>query len=147
MEFLPGVLSRPESDGYADRIEAHFSEHGFGRYAVELRESGIFIGFAGPAVATFEAHFTPCIDIGYRLLPAQWGKGFATEAVRAVLPYTVKTLALENVVAITVPANIRSRRVMERAGMIYDPSGDFDHPALPAGDRLRRHVLYRYTYS
>lgn len=138
MEFLGGVLTREESDAAVDRIEAHFEQHGFGRLAIELRETGAFIGAIGPAVVAFEAHFTPCVEIGWRLAFESWGRGFATEAARAVL---------ENcdgdVVAFTVRANLRSRRVMEKVGMTHDPADDFDHPNLPEEHPLRRHVLYR----
>ncbi len=144
MEFLGGVLSRAESDTLADRIEAHHRRHAFGWFAVELRETGAVIGGIGPLVVTFEAHFTPCVEIGWRLAFAYWGHGFATEAARAVLRYCDETLRLRDVVAFTVPANLRSRRVMEKIGMTHDPAGDFDHPNLPEGHPLRRHVLYRH---
>ncbi len=143
VEFLPGPLSRQQSDAYADRIEAHFRQRGFGRFAIELREGARFIGFMGPEVALFEAHFTPCVEIGWRLAPDLWGRGLATEAARAVLQYGFETLRLDEIVAFTVPANLRSRRVMEKAGMVHDLAGDFDHPKLAEGHPLRRHLLYR----
>lgn len=143
MEYLGGVLSRAESDAAVDRIEDHFEKHGFGHFAIELRETGAFIGAIGPAMVAFEAHFTPCVEIGWRLGFEYWGRGFATEAARAVLQYCDETLHLREVVAFTVPANFRSRRVMEKVGMTHDPADDFDHPNLPEGHPLRRHVLYR----
>jgi RimJ/RimL family protein N-acetyltransferase len=143
MEFFPGILSRPRSDAYADRIEAHFSEHGFGLFAVELRESGEFIGFTGLAVPSFKAHFTPCVEIGWRLASAHWGLGFATEAARAIIQHSFETLRLDEIVSFTVPANVHSRRVIEKIGMTHDPADDFEHPGLPADHPLRRHVLYR----
>lgn len=144
MEFLDGVISRQESDAVVDRIKAHFRQHGFGPFAMELRETEEFIGCIGPQVVAFESPFTPCVEIAWRLAFDQWGQGFATEAVRAVLHYCRETLGLREVVAFTVPANIRSRRVMEKSGFTHDPSGDFDHPNLPEGHPLRRHVLYRF---
>jgi RimJ/RimL family protein N-acetyltransferase len=144
MEFFPDVLSREESDGaVADRIEPHFERHGFGWCATELRETGAFIGFVGLAVPSFEAHFTPCVEIGWRLAAAYWGRGLATEGAREMVRYAFDELALEAIVSMTVPANLRSRRVMEKLGMTHDPSDDFDHPNLPEGHPLRRHVLYR----
>lgn len=145
MEFLPEILSRQQSDALADRVEQHFNRHGFTFFAVEHRDTGEFVGFAGPAVVSFEAHFTPCIEVGWRLAFDHWGNGFATEAARAILQYCHETLELTEVVAFTVPANIRSRRVMEKSGMKHDPSADFDHPNLPEGHPLRRHVLYRHV--
>jgi ribosomal-protein-alanine N-acetyltransferase len=95
----------------------------------------------------FEAHFTPAVEVGWRLAPAHWGHGYATEAARAAVDYGFVAHELEEIVAFTVPANFRSRRVMERLGMTHDPADDFDHPGIPAGDPLRRHVLYRLAGS
>jgi RimJ/RimL family protein N-acetyltransferase len=147
MEFFPGVLSRKESDALADRIEAHFAEHGFGVFAAELRASEEFIGFVGLAVPSFAAHFTPCVEIGWRLAPAHWGQGLATEAARAVAQYGGEIVGLKEIVSFTVPANLRSRRVMEKSGMTHDPADDFDHPRFPEGHPLRRHVLYRVAQA
>jgi RimJ/RimL family protein N-acetyltransferase len=147
MEFLPGDLSRQYSDALADRIEAHWNQRGFGLFAVELLEDGTFVGFTGLAVPSFEAHFCPCVEIGWRLDSNYWGRGFATEAARAVLHYGFETLRLAQIVSFTVSANLPSRRVMEKLGMTHDPADDFDHPAFPEGDPLRRHVLYRLACS
>jgi RimJ/RimL family protein N-acetyltransferase len=143
MEFMPACLSRRESDLLFDRIKDHFRKHNFGLYAVELRETRAFIGFVGLATPRFEAHFTPCLEIGWRLSADHWGRGLATEGARAVANHAFDVLRLDAIVSFTSTANIRSRRVMERIGMTRDPSDDFDHPALPEGHPLRRHVLYR----
>jgi RimJ/RimL family protein N-acetyltransferase len=143
MEFFPGVLSRSESDALADRIEAHFSKHGFTMFAAELREPEEFMGFTGLAVPPFEAPFTPCVEIGWRLAAKYWGRGLATEAARALLHHAFETLRMSEIVSFTVPANVRSRRVMEKIGMIRDPEDDFDHPHLSEDHPFRRHVLYR----
>jgi ribosomal-protein-alanine N-acetyltransferase len=145
MQFFPRPLGRDESDALVDRIERHFAEHGFGLWAVELPGVAPFIGFAGLAVPRFTAHFTPCVEVGWRLAAAQWGHGYATEAARAALAHGFGGLGLREVVSFTVAANWRSRAVMARLGMSYDPGEDFDHPTLPEGDALRRHVLYRLT--
>lgn len=142
-EFFPRVLSKSESDAEADRVEEHFRRNEFTFFAAELRESGEFIGFTGLAAPSFEAHFTPCMEIGWRLAHNYWGCGLATEAACAVLRHGFEALRLNEIVAFTVPANVRSRRVMEKLGMIYSPEDDFDHPGLPEGHPLRRHVLYR----
>ncbi len=143
MEFMPARLSPGESDLMVDRIENQFRQHGFGLYALELRRERAFIGFAGLSIPAFEAHFTPCVEIGWRLSAEYWGRGLATEAARAVVRYAFESLALDALVSFTVPANIRSRRVMEKIGMTHDPADDFNHPQLPDGHPLRRHVLYR----
>jgi len=147
MEFMPACLSRHESDLLIDQLEDHFRKLNFGLYAVELRETRAFIGFLGLATPRFEAHFTPCVEIGWRLSADHWGRGLATEGARAVARHAFEVLRLDALVSFTAPANIRSRRVMEKIGMIHDPSGDFDYPGLPEGHPLRRHVLYRLRLS
>lgn len=143
MEHFPGALSRRESDAAARRIQSHFEERGFGLWAVEICGVSRFAGFIGLAVPRFEAHFTPCVEIGWRLARAHWGHGYASEGAREALRFGFDELGLEEIVAYTVPTNRRSRAVMERLGMKRDPRDDFEHPSLPAGHPLRRHVLYR----
>jgi RimJ/RimL family protein N-acetyltransferase len=142
-EHLPSTMSREQSDALFDRIRTNFATRGFDVFAVEVAASGELAGFVGLTVPRFEASFTPCVEIGWRLAPAHWGNGYATEAARASLAFGFETLRLDEIVSFTVPANVRSRRVMERVGMKHDPTDDFDHPLLPEGHRLRRHVLYR----
>jgi RimJ/RimL family protein N-acetyltransferase len=142
-EYLTGPLSQKQSDELAARIDANFDRYGFGLWAVEVRDVTPFIGFIGLAVPRFEAHFTPCVEIGWRLSADQWGRGYATEGARAALAFAFDVVGLREVVSFTVPANLRSRRVMEKIGMKRDLGEDFDHPSLPAGHALRRHVLYR----
>jgi RimJ/RimL family protein N-acetyltransferase len=143
MEFFPGLLSREESDNRVDLIETHFQQHGFGLWAVEIPETTRFAGFIGISIPRFEAHFTPCIEIGWRLAAEHWNRGHATEGARAVLEYGFKRLCLKEIVSYTVPHNLRSRRVMEKIGMTHSVNDDFDHPLLPEGHPLRRHVFYR----
>jgi RimJ/RimL family protein N-acetyltransferase len=143
MEFMLAPLSPAESDRFVDRIEDHFRTHGFGLYALELRDERTFVGYTGLAIPAFDSHFTPCVEIGWRLSAAHWGRGLATEAAAAVVRHAFDSLGLDALVSFTVPANLRSRRVMEKIGMTRDPSDDFDHPKLSEGHPLRRHVLYR----
>ena len=143
MEHFHSVLSREESDLLAERIEAHFDQHGFGLWAMEIPNVAAFAGFVGLSVPGFEAHFTPCVEIGWRLAAEHWGRGYATEGARAAMAFGFETLRLGEIVSFTVPGNMRSRRVMERIGMVRDPAGDFDHPAPIEDHRRRRHVLYR----
>lgn len=142
-EHFPAVLSREESDASVARIEAHFAEHGYGFWAVEVPSVTPFAGMVGLAVVSFEAAFTPCVEIGWRLAVPHWGSGYATEAARAALAFGFDQLKLDEIVAFTVPGNIRSRRVMERIGMTHDPVDDFDHPSVADGHPFRKHVLYR----
>ena len=143
MEFFRSPLGRAESDTMVDRIQAHFSERGFGLWAIEVPGIAPFIGFTGLTVALFSAPFTPCVEVGWRLASQHWGQGYATEAARLALGYGFGTLALPEVVSFTSATNHRSRAVMERLGMQRDPADDFDHPGIAEGHALRRHVLYR----
>jgi ribosomal-protein-alanine N-acetyltransferase len=145
MEFFRSRLSRVESDAMVDRIQTHFSEHDFGLWAVEVADVAAFIGFVGLTWARFSAHFTPAVELGWRLAFEHWGRGYATEAARLALGYGFGTLALSEVVSFTSATNRRSRAVMERLGMRRNPVDDFDHPALPEGDPLWSHVLYRIS--
>jgi len=140
MEHFPSVLTTAESDATIDRIQAHFERHGFGLWAVEVCDQIPFIGFVGLAVPPFEASFTPCVEVGWRLIAQSWGNGYATEAARAAVAFGFGPLGLQEILSFAVPENVRSRRVMERLGMTHDPADDFDHPAHPS---RRRHVLYR----
>jgi RimJ/RimL family protein N-acetyltransferase len=145
MEFFPRPLERTESDALAARLGDRLRQDGFGFWALERKEDGAFLGFTGLNRPAFTAPFTPCVEIGWRLAHRHWGQGYATEAARAALARGFGGLGLSEIVAFAVPANRRSRAVMERLGMRRDPAADFDHPALPEGHGLRRHVLYRLT--
>lgn len=147
MEFFPNPLTAEECNDAIDRLESHIDRHGFGLLAAELRSTGEFLGFIGLANPDFQAHFTPCVEIGWRLAAEHWGQGLATEGAQALLHHAFTTLALPEVVSFTVPANLRSRRVMEKLGLTRDPNEDFDHPKIPIGHPLRRHVLYRIQRS
>jgi RimJ/RimL family protein N-acetyltransferase len=143
MEFMPKILTRQESDGLMARIGEYFDGHSFGLWALEEKSSGILAGFTGLSIPRFDAHFTPCVEIGWRLGRTFWGRGYATEAALAVLGFGFQELGLPEIVSFTSPLNLRSIAVMERLKMTRNPSDDFDHPALPEGHPLRRHLLYR----
>jgi RimJ/RimL family protein N-acetyltransferase len=143
MAHFPAALSREESDDLAARIDAHFDQHGFGLWAMDVPDVAPFVGFVGLSIPGFQAHFTPCVEIGWRLAADYWGRGYATEGARAVLTFGFQALALGEIVSFTVSGNVRSRQVMERIGMLHDSTDDFDHPEMPDEHPLRRHVLYR----
>jgi RimJ/RimL family protein N-acetyltransferase len=143
--YKPQVLDRAASDANAQFYMAHWERHGFGRWAIEVPGVTPFAGVVGLMQTNFDAAFTPAVEIGWRLGRHYWGHGYATEAARAVIVDGFTTLGLAEVVAFTVPANLRSRAVMERLGMRHSPADDFDHPAVPAGHPLRRQVLYRIS--
>jgi len=139
-EFLAGPRSRQASAEMIARLKAGIDERGWGLWAVDV--GGRCIGFTGITYPRFESHFTPCVEIGWRLAREAWGHGYATEAARVALAFSFAVLNLAEIVSFTAVGNARSRRVMERIGMSHDPADDFDHPQLP-GHALQRHVLYR----
>jgi ribosomal-protein-alanine N-acetyltransferase len=143
MKHFPSHLRPGESDELIARIEARFEEHGYGLWALELRATGEFLGFTGLDPVSFEAHFTPAVEVGWRLARPAWSRGYATEAAHAALAFGFEAAGLEEIVSLTSAANARSRAVMERIGMSRDPADDFDHPQLPRESHLRRHILYR----
>ncbi len=143
MEHFPATLSRSESDAMVDRIQQKFEAQGFGLWALERCSSREFLGFVGLNRPHFKAHFTPAIEIGWRLAHPFWGQGYACEAAREILRFSFETLALDEVVSFTATCNRRSMALMQRLGMTHDPADDFNHPALTPGHRLERHVLYR----
>lgn len=143
MEFFPSVLSKTETENFATRIKKHFADHGFGLYACELKSTQEFIGFVGLSIPNFEVHFTPCVEIGWRIAAKFWNQGYATEAASAVLEFGFKNLALKEIVSFTSEKNLRSINVMQKIGMTRDVNGDFLHPKLEASHPLARHVLFR----
>lgn len=142
-EFLAGPLTRTASDELIERIEEGFERDGFGLWALEVRDTAELVGFAGLARPPFEAHFTPAVEVGWRLARGAWGHGYATEAGAAAVAFGFDRLGLAEIVAYTAAGNHRSRAVMERLGMERDPDEDFDHPLVRPGDPRRPHVLYR----
>lgn len=145
MEHFPAVLDAAQSNALVDRIEEGFERHGFGLWAVEARATGAFVGFTGLAVPSFTTAFTPCVEVGWRLAREAWGHGYAREAAAEAVRFGFTHAGLAEILSFTVPANVRSRRVMEALGMEHDAAGDFDHPRLPPGHPLQRHVLYRLS--
>ena len=143
MRYYPAPYSREESRQYLERTRAKTEAGGFCWMAVERPGVAAFIGLIGISVPSLEAHFTPCVEIGWRVARAHWGQGLATEGARAVLDHAFTVLGLEEVVAYTARVNQPSRRVMEKLGMTRDPGDDFRHPRLSGDHPLSEHVLYR----
>jgi len=143
MEHFPSTLTRAESDALAARFVAEW-ESGVAHWVVEERGSGEFVGFEGFLVPRFSAHFTPAVEIGWRMNARFWGRGYATEAGETAMEWASENLdpPRGEIVSFTTVGNVRSRRVMERLGFRHDPADDFDHPSLPDWE-FRRHVLYR----
>jgi RimJ/RimL family protein N-acetyltransferase len=145
MRYFPAPPSREESDALAERAGRQIEAEGWGLWAVEVADGASFIGFVGLGRASFEEHFTPAVEVGWRLAREHWGHGYATEAGRGALAYGFEELGLEEIVSFTSRLNEPSWRVMERLGMSHDAAGDFEHPRVPVGHPLRSHVLYRLS--
>jgi RimJ/RimL family protein N-acetyltransferase len=145
MEYFPGLQDLATTRDFIQKAKQHYANYGYSAYAVELKANSQFIGFVGLAKVNFTAHFTPAIEIGYRLASAYWGQGYGTEAAKAVLDYGFAQLKLEEIVSFTAVINKRSRRIMEKIGLKHNPADDFDHPKIPLTSPLHRHVLYRLT--
>jgi RimJ/RimL family protein N-acetyltransferase len=147
MEHMQGLMSRERSDDFIDRIEGQWVRHGWGLWAVEVPGVAPFVGYVGLWPA---ADVAPgMVEVGWRLASDHWGHGYATEAAREALRFGFTEVGLDEIVSFTVPQNERSLRVMERIGLVRDPSGDFDHPRVdPVGyPELVRHVFYRLSHD
>lgn len=143
MEYLPRVLDEKATARHMKEFQKHFKKHGYGLYAVEIRDSGEFAGFVGLNTVSFKAAFTPATEVAWRLDYEYWGKGYGSEAAMAVIQHAFDKLALKELVAFTVHDNDRSTHLMEKIGMTRDEKGDFDYPALKKGHPLGRFALYR----
>lgn len=143
MVYFPSTLSPAESDAFIDRIEAGFTERGYGLWALEVRETGMFIGFTGLAPMSADVPGGPggCTEIGWRLVKEAWHRGYATEAARAALDVAFAGLGLPEVWAYTSALNAPSQAVMRRLGMTE--VSRFEHPRVPDESPLRPHVTYR----
>ena len=141
MRFFPAMLTREQSDAFVRRQQGFITARGWGLWAVEV--DGAFAGFTGLSVPGFEAPFMPCVEAGWRLARAFWGRGVGFEAARQAVAFGFGQAGLDELVSFTSCGNLRSRRLMERLGFVHDPAGDFAHPNIPAGHELRPHVLYR----
>lgn len=140
---FPGLLTRAEALAEAERMRGVLARRGWGAWALEIPGQMPFAGFVGLMVPAWSAPFTPAVEIGWRLPRAAWGQGYASEAAAAAAAFAFELLQLDGLVAITVPANQASRRVMQRIGMVHDAGGDFAHPRLAPDHPLSRHLLYR----
>ncbi|MBY0098355.1 GNAT family N-acetyltransferase [Mesobacillus maritimus] len=140
MKYFPKTLSKEETLVFYQSIQSEFKECGFGLYAVEVKENKEFIGFIGFHRALFDADFTPCIEIGWRLKKEAWGKGYATEGAAACLLYGWNELGFQDVYSFTSELNHPSKNVMKKIGMNFIKT--FDHPKVNRDIPLKKHVLF-----
>lgn len=143
--YFPAVLNRAEALAEADRIRASIVQRGWGMWALEIPGVHPFAGFVGLNLPGYEAPWMRAVEIGWRLAPAAWHQGYATEGATAALAFAFTHLELPQVVAMSVTTNTPSHHVMERIGMVRDEAADFDHPRVPADWPLKRHILHRIT--
>ena len=141
MQFFPDLQTAEETLAQIGRIKQQFTDFGYGFYAIERIDNGQFVGFTGFAHPRFESHFTPCVEIGWRLSKANWGHGFATEAALACIHHGFKHLGFKEILSWTATINKPSIHVMEKAGL--KKTGEFEHPLIPEGHILKTHVLYK----
>ncbi|MEE9452670.1 MAG: GNAT family N-acetyltransferase [Gammaproteobacteria bacterium] len=145
MAYFPGLQDRATTKQFIDKVTAHYQKNNYALYATQLKSTHEFIGFIGLDRVNFSAHFTPAIEIGWRLSSKHWNKGYATEGAKAVLHYAFTTLDIPEIISFTVTGNTPSRRVMEKIGLSHNVSDDFAHPKLGDDSPLQQHVLYRLT--
>ncbi len=143
IEFLRGPLTIEEVNDFIQAVNDHGDKYGYMLWASELKKTGELIGFIGLNYTKFESHFTPAVEVGWRLGSQYWGKGYATEGAEASLNYGFNQCNLKEIVSFTVPTNIRSISVMEKIGMKRDIEGNFTHTKLPLDHKLSKHILYR----
>jgi len=146
MKYYPRTLRKKESNAMADKIRSLISEQSWGFWAVELKKEGTFIGFVGLHKPNYELPVSTCVEVGWRLAKEYWGKGYATEAGKESLRFAFEQLLLKEIYSFASVTNIKSWRVMERLGMV-NTDMNFEHPDIPEGHSLRKHVLYKITKS
>ena len=145
MEYFPGLQDLETTKNFITKVNDHFNKYGYSLYACERKDTNEFIGFIGLLIADFKAHFTPAIEIGWRLSSKHWGQGFATEGAKAALDYAFRELKISEIVSFTTAGNAKSIRVMEKIGLQHNVNDAFDHPKLDDTSPLKRHVLYRLS--
>lgn len=145
MEFFPGIATKAQTIEFIEKMQQQFKENGYCYFAVDKLENNEFIGFIGLTVKAFDAAFTPCIDIGWRLSSEEWNKGYASEGAKRCLEYANEVLMLEKIVSIAPKINLKSEQVMKKIGM--EKVMEFEHPLLINDERLRDCVLYQITIN
>ena len=138
--FFPSTLTRAESDALVDRIEARFEAHGYGLWALEVKETGQFIGFTGLAPMPDDVPGAGGTEIGWRLARRAWHRGYATEAALAARDVAFTRAGLAELWSMTAVLNTPSQAVMRRIGMTE--AARFAHPRVPDGSPLKPHVVY-----
>lgn len=145
MEHFPNTLSSEESLKHLLKMQSAIQSQGYGLFAIEIKESGHFIGFTGLSHPSFKSDFTPCVEIGWRIARPYWRNGYAFQAARACLDFGFNQIGLSSIFSFTAISNIPSENLMVKLGM--QKWGMFEHPNLPTGHSLRKHVVYSINKS
>jgi RimJ/RimL family protein N-acetyltransferase len=150
MEYFPSTQDLKATQQLIHYINEQHDKYGYSLYAVEIKNTGEFIGFVGLAhpsfdIPNFKPQGLPIVEIGWRLSSKHWGRGYATEAAKAVLAYAFNELNLDEIISFTTIENKKSRNVMEKIGLQHDKADDFEHPKIVEHSPLRKHVIYRLT--
>ncbi|WP_177168030.1 GNAT family N-acetyltransferase [Marininema mesophilum] len=145
MKYFPKLYNEKEVAEMINRYKDHQESRGWSIFSLRLKENKQFIGCIGLLYRDFPAHFTPCVEIGWKISPMYWNQGYATEAAKKLLHKGFTDYGLTEIISFTVPQNVASRRVMEKIGLIHDKEGDFQHTRLTKDHPLSWHVLYRLT--
>lgn len=141
MKYFPNLLSKEKCKNFIERMQKHFNENGFCYFALDILETGEFIGFTGMLHQNYESKFTPCVDIGWRLKQSAWNNGYATEAAKACLKFASENLQIKEIYSIASKVNTNSIAVMKKIGMKYH--SEFQHPALLENEFLKDCVSYK----
>jgi RimJ/RimL family protein N-acetyltransferase len=141
MEFFPSIITKEKTAEFITRMQDQYIKNGYCYFAIDILENGEFIGFIGLSEQTYEAEFTPCIDIGWRIKSSQWNKGFATEGARKCLDYAANVLGIESIYSIAPKINYKSQHIMAKIGM--HKLCEFSHPYLKEDKRLKTCVLFK----
>lgn len=145
MEFFPSVSTKQQTTDFVERMNSQFADKGFCYFAVDKLENNEFIGFIGLSEQTYEADFTPCVDIGWRIKRSEWNKGYATEGAKKCLDYALKDLKLDNVFSIAPKINTKSEHIMTKIGL--KKQYEFQHSLLTNNEQLKTCVLYRTEWE
>ena len=141
MEFFPSIPTKEQTTEFIDRMQNQFVNKKFCYFAVDKLENNEFIGFIGLSEQTYEADFTPCVDIGWRIKSGEWNKGFASEGAKQCLDYAMNELKLENVYSVAPKINTKSEHIMTKIGL--KKQYEFEHSLLLNNERLKTCVLYK----
>ena len=144
MRYFPSTQTKEDCEAFIQRMQLQYKKNRYCYFAVELKETEEFIGFIGLSEQTYAIDFNPSTDIGWRILPEHWKKGYAVEGAKQCLTYAFNTLSLKQIVATAPTVNISSITVMKKLGM--EKVKEFKHPLLTNHPEIENCVLYKICH-